>query len=69
VQPAVAEHFEHDGVLPRYPRHGDAQIGLVLPQMEDPPAVLEHRRARLPRIEAPDLHLCDVSHDLGLDPS
>jgi len=69
VKPAVPEHLEQDGVLPRRPRHGDAQVGLVLPQTQDPPAVLEHRRARLPRVEPPDLHLSDVSHALGLDRS
>ena len=34
VQPAVAEHVEQDRVLPGRPRHGDAQISLVLPQTE-----------------------------------
>jgi hypothetical protein len=68
VQPAVAEHLEQDRVLPGRPGHGDAQIGLVLPQAEDTPAVLEHRGARLLGVQASELHLPDVGDDLGLDP-
>jgi hypothetical protein len=68
VQPAVAEHLEQDWVLPSRPRHRDTQIGLVLPETKNPPAVLEHRRARLPGEKPPELHLPDVSHELGLDP-
>jgi hypothetical protein len=69
VEPAVAEHLEQDGVLPGRPRHSDAKVGLVLPQPEAATAVLEHRRARLLRIEPPDLHLADVGHDVGVDSS
>jgi hypothetical protein len=67
-QPAVSEHLEQDRVLPGRPGHGDAQIGLVLTETKDSPAVLEHRRARLLGIEPPELHLPDVGDDLGLDP-
>jgi hypothetical protein len=69
MQPAIGQHLEQRGILPRRPRDRDAQVGLVLPQMENPPAVLEHRRARLPRVKPPDLHFSDVGHDLGLDRS
>jgi hypothetical protein len=69
VQPSVAEHLEQDGMLTRRPRHGDAEIGLVLPQAENSPAVFEHRRARLAGIEPPALHLCDMSDHLGLGSS
>ena len=67
VQPAVAEHLEQHRVLPGRPRHGDPQIGLVLPQAKDSPAVLEHRGARPLGVQASELHLADVSDDLGLD--
>jgi hypothetical protein len=67
VQPAVAEHLEQDRVLPSRAGHRDPQIDLVLPEPEDPTAVLEHRRARLLGEEPPEIHLPDVGDELGLD--
>jgi hypothetical protein len=69
MQPAVGEHLKKDRMMAGRPCHGDAQVRFVLPQAEDPPAVLEHRRACSPSVQAPALRLRDVSHDVGLDPS
>jgi hypothetical protein len=69
VKAGVAEHVQQDGVLSGGTGHGDAQVGLVLPEAEDPSAVLEHRRAGLVGIQPSQLHLADVSDDIGLDPS
>jgi hypothetical protein len=68
VQPTVAEHGQERRVLPGGPRDGDPEVRLVLPEMQDLPTVVEHRRARFPRVQLPRVDLADVRHDVGLDP-
>ena len=69
VKPAVAEHRQENRVLPGGTGNGDAEVGLVLSEVEDPPAVLEHRGAGLLGIQPAQLDLSDVGDDVGLDPS
>ncbi len=51
MQTAIREHVEKQREAARGPRAGDAQVGLVLGQVQHLPAVAEHRSARFAEVE------------------
>ena len=67
VKAPVAQHREDHRVLAGGPRHGDAQVGLRLREVQGVRAIREHRREGLAREEPSGVHLGDVGDQLALD--
>ena len=67
VQPAVTQELEPGRVPAQGARHHDPQRRLRLGQVEALDAVVEHRRAGLPLVEAALVDLGDVGDEVGLD--
>jgi len=66
MQAAIGQHVEQHREAARGASAGDAQVGLVLGEVEHLDAVGEHARARLTQVEPAGVDLGDVRHDLGL---
>jgi hypothetical protein len=67
MQLARGEPGHQRRVLPRGPRHRDAQVRLGLGQVQDAGRVHEHRGRGRAQVEAPRIHLAQVRDELGLD--
>jgi len=67
MQAAVGQHVEQDREAARGPGAGDAQVGLVLREVEDLAGVGKHGRAGLTEVEAARVDLGDVGDHLGLE--
>jgi hypothetical protein len=69
VEAAVGEHLEQDRVAPRSPSHTDPTECLTLGEVQDTRGIHEHRRAGVPGIETPEVHLRDVGDERRLGPA
>jgi hypothetical protein len=67
VEPPVGEHFEKDGVLSRRSGRCDAQIGLLLREVQKLHAIREHRGHGCASKQPPLVHLIDVGNEFGFD--
>ena len=68
VQSSVGQHGEQDRMATRGAGDGDAQVGLPLREVEAFPAVREHGRTRLAKVEPAAVDLGDVQDEVDLDP-
>jgi hypothetical protein len=66
VEAPIREQREKLRVLAGCPRDRDAQVGLVLREMEDVRAIDEHRRASFAGEQASAVYLADVGDDVRL---
>jgi hypothetical protein len=67
VQAPIGEQDEEHRVLARRTRHRDAQVGLVLREVEDLGAVGEHRGAGFAGEEPPAVQFTDMGDEVRLD--
>ncbi|HXY38685.1 MAG TPA: hypothetical protein VEQ10_03400 [Vicinamibacteria bacterium] len=66
MQPPVTQQLEQDGVTSCRASDGDAQLGLVLRQVQQLGAVREHRRDGEPRIQTAGVDLANVRDEIGV---